>query len=265
MILAFAVVGALASAGNATAATAATAPPSLSATLSNTRTPARLRLQIRRGGRLVYNARVRSRLCPGDCTPAAIAPGSSALRALELGPDQPAVLVGLYTGGAHCCFVDQLYLFDRARNTFRRTETGFYDDDPALVRLGSGYALRGVDARLADAYFTDFAHAGAPFSELALTQHGTRDISRRFVRQIAADAARWWSAYRRNPGNGVGFIAAWAADEDRLGREQIVATMLAAQARAGRLRSSLPGAGHSGRSFVTALQKLLRSLGYTNR
>jgi hypothetical protein len=240
------------------------AGPSLGAALRSSRSGV-LRLEIRRAGRLVYNARVRSRTCGSLCTPASIAPGRKPIRALELGLDQPVVLLGLFSGGAHCCFSDQLYVFDRARDTFTATEKNFFDDDPRLVPLDHGFALRGADARVAEAYFTDFAHSGAPFAEWAVTEHGIVDITRRFPAQIAADAARWWRAFRSDPRNGVGYIAAWAADEDLLGHQSMVASTLAAELRAGRLRSSLSGRGTSGASFVNALQTLLRRLGDTRR
>jgi hypothetical protein len=240
------------------------AGPSLRATLLSSRSGS-LRLEIRRAGRLVYNARVRSRTCGSSCTPTAIAPGRGPIRALEVGPDQPVVLLGLFSGGAHCCFSDQLYVFNRRRDTFTATETNFFDDDPRLVPLGRGFALRGADARVAEAYFTDFAHSGAPFAEWSITEHGIVDITRRFPAAIAADAARWWRAFRSDPRNGVGYIAAWAADEDLLGHRATVASRLAAELRAGRLRSSLSGRGHSGASFVSALQTLLRHLGDTRR
>jgi len=84
-------------------------------------------------------------------------------------------------------------------------------------------------------------------------------VTARFPVQLAADAAR---AVRRLPRNrrqgfGLGFIAAWAADEDRLGSSALVARTLAAQSRAGELRSA-DGFAKLGDAFVAQLQRLPR-------
>jgi hypothetical protein len=219
-----------------------------------------LTLRITLGRRVVMDSRVRSRQCGTSCQAVALPPSHSALRALELGGDHPAVLLGLFSGGAHCCFADELYVLTGA--TVHRFELALLDDQPTLVGLGAGQAgLRGADARLAESYFTDFAHSGAPFAEWAVTSRGFHSITRRFPGRLAVDARHWWAQSRANPHNNVGYIAAWAADEDQLGHAVLVAHTLAALARAGHLRSSLSGPGHSGRSFVVALQRELRAFG----
>jgi hypothetical protein len=220
----------------------------------------RLTLRIVLGRRVVLHTRVRSRVCGASCQAVALPPGRSVLRALELAGGHPAVLLGLFSGGAHCCFADELYVV--TGHTVHRSELALLDDQPTLVSLGAGQvALRGADARLAESYFTDFAHSGAPFAEWAVTPSGFDSITRRFPARLAADARHWWAQYRANPRNDVGYIAAWAADEDQLGHTAQVARTLAAQARDGHLRSSLPGRGHSGHSFVVALQRELRAFG----
>ena len=76
--------------------------------------------------------------------------------------------------------------------------------------------------------------------------------------QIATDAAVWLKAFRHSYSNGVGLIAAWAADEDLLGNTALVASTLATEQRLGHLR----GPFESGAKFVSDLQKFLRKLGY---
>jgi hypothetical protein len=91
-------------------------------------------------------------------------------------------------------------------------------------------------------------------------------VTARFPVQLAADAARQYDAYlaNRRQGFGLGFIAAWAADEDRLGSSALVARTLAAQSRAGELRSA-DGFAKLGDAFVAQLQRFLVANGYTSR
>ena len=57
-------------------------------------------------------------------------------------------------------------------------------------------------------------------------------------------------------------IAAWAANEDRLGNSHLVSTTLGTYAREGRLRSEDPSYA-SGRRFVAQLKRFLRQNHYT--
>ena len=81
---------------------------------------------------------------------------------------------------------------------------------------------------------------------------------------VAADARRWFKAFTANTaqGLGLGFISAWAGDEDLLGHEALVARTLSKQLREGRLRSS-DGISKSGAAFVAGLQRFLRRTGYS--
>ena len=90
-------------------------------------------------------------------------------------------------------------------------------------------------------------------------------MTARFPAQLAADAARQYHAYlaNRRQGFGLGFIAAWAADEDLLGRSALVARTLAAQSRAGDLRSA-DGFAKQGDAFIAQLRRFLVTNGYTS-
>jgi hypothetical protein len=70
-----------------------------------------------------------------------------------------------------------------------------------------------------------------------------------------------WSHFRARRNDDVGFFAAWAADEELLGRKTLVNRTLAHELRGGRLRAS-SGPEH-GRRFVRDLKVDLRRWGYS--
>ena len=76
-------------------------------------------------------------------------------------------------------------------------------------------------------------------------------------------AAFWLKAFkgmaREHYSDSVGVIAAWAADEDRLGHAKRVNRFLAQQAKAGHLNAPFAAGGTR---FVTRLQRFLRRHGY---
>jgi hypothetical protein len=234
----------------------------VSASLTHVGKPGRTKLAIQLNGRTDYDQRVSSPLCH-PCTIAVVPPGRSALRVLDLESDgQPDVVLGLFTGGAHCCFVDQVYRFDPATTTYVKIEHNFLDSGAALRQLASGWEFVAADSRIADWGFTDFAHSGAPIQIWQVQAGKFVNVTRQYPTKIETDAARWLRAFRHNRANDVGFIAAWAADEDLLGNYSLVHSTLAADARQGLFHSSLGLPHKSQTAFVSNLEKVLRHLGY---
>jgi quinol monooxygenase YgiN len=86
--------------------------------------------------------------------------------------------------------------------------------------------------------------------------------TRSYPKLIADDAARWLKAFHATAPSGYqeseGTIAAWAADEELLGRSTLVDQYLDQQATAGHLN----GDEVNGHRFVTALRAFLRKLHY---
>jgi hypothetical protein len=220
------------------------------------------RLAITHDGQQLYNQLVRSRLCNGVCGPVQLGTSHSPLRVLDLESDgQPDVVLGLNTGGAHCCFIDQVYSLDPGTMTYFKSEHDFADAGAAIENLGGAYEF--VSANEALAYvFSDFADSGAPIQIWSFSDRKFHDVTRRYPERIEADAALWLRAFKHNLRNGDGLIAAWAADEDMLGNSKLVRTTLATELHRGDLRSSLGTKQSTGAGFVTALQKLLHKLGY---
>jgi hypothetical protein len=71
-------------------------------------------------------------------------------------------------------------------------------------------------------------------------------------------------AFNHHIANGVGLIAAWAADEDLLGRSALVDTTLKRLAAQNKLRTPLGLPHGSAMVFAAQLEKLLHKLGYTH-
>ena len=185
------------------------------------------------------------------------------LRVADIERDgSPDVILSLYSGGAHCCFITQVYRYDRAVSTYALSQRDFGDAGARLRTLGGTPVFVSADDRFAYT-FAPFAFSGLPLQIWSFAGGHFTDVTGRFRGMVGADARRWYRAFAANSaqGLGLGFIAAWAADEDLLGHRTLVARTLSAQLRAGRLRSS-DGISKSGAAFVSALQRFLRRTGY---
>jgi hypothetical protein len=90
------------------------------------------------------------------------------------------------------------------------------------------------------------------------------DVTRARPETLRADAARWMKEYkkRRKGTRALGFLAAWVADEYRLGPSGHVTAdrFLNAELRAGRLRADR--AWPRGKAHVSTLKRRLKAWGY---
>jgi hypothetical protein len=225
---------------------------------------ANLRLAIVRDGRTLFDAPVKAGFCGTQCWPD-VWPGHGFLRVADIESNgSPDVVLDLYSGGAHCCSIVEVYRFDAATGAYGIVQHNFWDPGASLERIDGGYEFVSADDHFAYT-FAAFAFSGLPLQIWRFEAGRFVDVTRRFPGLIAADAKRQWGAYVENraQGYGLGFLAAWAADEDLLGRGARVATTLAAQQRAGWLRSA-GGYSPSGEAFIAALLRFLAKYGYAN-
>jgi hypothetical protein len=263
VILAAAPAAALATTQTATSGDV-TATFSFSATSQNTY-PAKT-LTISRSGVVVYNEPVTSRYCgPTGATQEYCAPGApeanqSSVHVVDLENDgEPDVIVDLYTGGAHCCSVEQIFSFDAVTGTYVLTQHDFEDPGEEIKDLGHNGQYEFLTADDSFAYaFTDYADSGLPIEILAFASGRFTNVTRQYPKLIAKDAAAYLKYFKHDLGDGEGLIAAWAADEDNLGHRKLVASTLAKYLKAGDLR----GGFSSPKSFIKALNKLLHHDGY---
>ena len=122
-------------AGTALAAGRIVTTVSVRASLSNAGNPRKARLDITRDGQSFYSAPVRSRFC-SECSVAPLVPHKSPLLEADLeSANEPDVILGLYSGGAHCCFIDQVFSYDPGAQTYVKVEHDFLDAGAAIGSL----------------------------------------------------------------------------------------------------------------------------------
>jgi hypothetical protein len=176
----------------------------------------------------------------------------------------PDVVLNLYSGGAHCCTVVQIFSYAAATQTYVKTERVFGDPDAKVVDLRHNGRFEFLTADDSFAYrFTDFAASGLPLEILTFANRHFTDVTRSYRKLVAKDAALWLKAFKaqakQHYSDSLGVIAAWAADEDRLGHAKLVNRYLHQQAAAGHLKAPFNAGGTK---FIAKLQKFLRRRGY---
>jgi hypothetical protein len=265
VVAALAALGAFAPAAFAGTETATSGP--VTATLSYDHTGDafewnNLQLTISRDGTQVFAADPSF----GDCASPYCAPAGEAMtdsvKAADLdGDGEPEVVLDLYTGGAHCCFVSRFYRWDGT--TYVPSDRNFGDPSYRLEDLdGDGVTeIVTADDRFAYA-FTAFAFSLLPVRIYDLRAGAWQLVTKRFPDQVRADARANWryfkKAARQNEPRGA--IAAWVADQFMLGHRSYAKRTLQRLARAKRL----PGlfSPKSQTKFVRNLLSFLGRHGY---
>jgi hypothetical protein len=221
-------------------------------------------LRIVRDGQTSYDQPVSSSQCGNQCGPGAFEAHQSSVRVIRLqAGGQPDVILELFSGGANCCFLDQVFSYSAATQTYVKTEQDFASAGVQLRRLGVARRWRFLSGDDSFKYeFTDGADSADPIQIWSFSGSVFHDVTRSYPTLIATDAARWLKLFTHHISNGVGLIAAWAADEELLGHDKLVQSTLATEARHGDLRDGGYGGGATGRRFITKLNRLLRQLGY---
>ena len=117
------------------------------------------------------------------------------------------------------------------------------------------------DARFGYA-FASFADSAMPVRLLTFSHGRWKDVTRAHPETLRADAARWLKAYksRRSGIRALGILAAWVADEYRLGKRSAADAFLRSELRAGRLRGDRYWP--RGKTYISTLQRRLRVWGY---
>jgi hypothetical protein len=221
-------------------------------------------LEIARNGAVVYDQPVHASGCAGPCRDVPVPPGKSVLHVLDLdGNGEPEVVLGLFTRGANCCFIDQVFSYDPGTQRYVTSQHNFLDAGATLTQLGARWVFKSGDSRVTESGFTDTADSGTPLQLWRFSARQFSDVTRRYPALIRSDAAMWMRVFNRHVSNGVGLIAAWAADEDLLGQSVMVDSTLRSLAAQDKLRTPLGLPQHSATAFVDHLEKLLHKLGYT--
>ena len=227
-----------------------------------------MHLTISRDDKVVYDETVTSKWCGSQCEPGIVAGERKVVHIVRLGNNAPqSIVLDLYSGGAHCCSIEQVYTLSPNSTKVRKYEHNFGDPGVQIVKLDNSNSVEFLSANDAFAYaFTDYAASGMPIEIEHFSGGSFRNVTRSYRALVARDAKQWIVAFASaaptHYEDTVGVVAAWAADEDMLGHSGEVARFLAAQAAAGHLNSALSPVMASGEKYVSSLQRFLRQHGY---
>ncbi len=222
-------------------------------------------LTIEQSGQVLYKKAVTDSQCGAYCAPLSTGAKHPSVQVIDVEhTGQPDVILSLWTGGANCCVVDQIFSYDPGTMTYSKTTRDFGTDGTGIEDLGHNGRLEFVTDNFAFKYeFTDGAASGLPLQILTFSGGKFTDVTRSYPTLIAKDAARFLKYFKQaikaRPIDSVGLIAAWAADEDELGHSTQVASYLQKEAKAGDLRSPISAGGQK---FIKNLDKFLRKQGY---
>jgi hypothetical protein len=216
------------------------------------------RLRIVHAGQQLYDAPVFSSLCGHGCGPGAFSGSSVRVADIESN-GQPDVILSLFSGGANCCFIEQVFSLDSGTMTYVKTEQDFASAGAKLERIAGRWRFRSSDPSF-ECAFTDCADSGSPLQIWKFSAHKFVDATRGYKSRIRADAASWLRAFKHHLRNGVGLIAPWAADQELLGHNALVQSTLSAYAAKHELRAAIGDS--TGPRFIRQLNRLLRKLGY---
>ena len=175
--------------------------------------------------------------------------------------------VDTYTGGAHCCDESRFFRFVPTRGRYVRTLHSWGNVDYRAKNIDGrdGVELVSNDDRFAYV-FTSFSLSYFPIQFLHFDRGRLRDVTSLFPGQVELDANKLWRTYtefRQERLDPRGVLAAWAADEYLLGREDKAWATLKVIRKRGELgpRPDLAGWPQGG-AYLTTLRAYLRKLGY---
>ena len=108
--------------------------------------------------------------------------------------------------------------------------------------------------------FNSFAFSGVPVKVLEAQGGRLVDTTRQHLDLVARDAPQWLKAFNDNPGNGLGYLAGWVADQCLLGRAASAWTAVDQFNAAGRLTG--PSGWPTGSTYIGSLRSFLAHHGY---
>jgi hypothetical protein len=183
------------------------------------------------------------------------------------GTSVPTVLVPVSTGFGQCCEIINLYgIYAFPGGSFADPvgATNLGPEGPAILLEEKGAVLFVTADTSFFGRFTDDAGTAMPIRIYDMNVNtGFTDVTNRWPSLISADAKYWMAQYLQKPRGDVrGIIAAWAADECRLGRCATAFSYLEQQAKAGNLTGGVGPRPASASAFISTLRSYLQTTGY---
>lgn len=214
-------------------------------------------------GAVLYDEPATSKQCDASyCKPQTFFGEGPSLEFKELtGGGEPELILHLYTGGANCCAVLNIYSWNGT--TYVRSVREFTGGIPRELDLNKDgvYEFLASDGRFKGRY-TSTAGSYSPVQILSLSGGTWSDVTSSYRAIVKNDARRALkvarSQCRRTDGETLGAYAAWTANQYRLKNRRKALSTLQAERRRGCLRSSAFTTG--GRVFIGRLDRFIRSL-----
>lgn len=182
------------------------------------------------------------------------------------GSGLPVVYLVGYAGAMTCCTVVRVY-YPTSAGSYTTLDRDTGRAGATVETLGGAVVVKTANRAFAGQFACE-ACSGLPLQVLQFAGGTLTDVTRRYPTQVAADAQQWWAGYQQNPGDPLGVLAAWAADECALGRQTQTFATLDTMAAAGQLNpttGSPPTSyafGPTGSAWVQALHTFLQQQGY---
>ena len=178
------------------------------------------------------------------------------------GDGEPEVVYTAYTGGAHCCIVAAFFELASNGSHYLAVDRLFGDPGFGIKDLNHDGRPEVVTADDAFAYrFTAYAFSGLPILVLRYDHRHFKGITTHFKGRLRAESKLFWRGYKtlraHRDDSSRGQIAAWAADQYRLGHRKHALAILRREVRRGFL--SHPDAGTK---FIHRLDRFLKRRGY---
>jgi hypothetical protein len=217
-----------------------------------------LRLTITREGAVVWDKRV----AVNGCGQPFCRPGDVTVKDLDA-DGEPEILVDVFTGGAHCCTIAQLFTWQDGTYSVRQRnfrDPGYGIDD---LDADGRPELVSSDARFAYT-FGSYAAGGMPLQIWQVDGGRFVDVTAGHPDALRADAKGWYAEWKRRRGKPaqepLAPLSAWVADMERLGEHDAVERELQRALRRGWLTASKPWT--KGRRYLRDLDRFLKATGY---
>lgn len=203
-------------------------------------------LQISRDGQIVFNQSLSEGvgICPFT---------DLQVRNLDVTPE-PEVILDVYTGDEHCCWVSLIYHYDAAQNTYLATEQFWGNAGYQFKDLNQDNIPEFLSRDDSFAYaFTAYAGSSFPLQIWQYRNSKMVDVTRSYPQLIYNDAYQLWQRYTETdyPGVAKGALAAYLADKYMLG-----------QSEDGWQRVRQAYQGDDRESFFNELRQFLQQTGY---
>jgi hypothetical protein len=200
------------------------------------------------------------------CSPLRCGLGTEQILSLhKVSGGTPDVFLDYYTGGAHCCFWSFI-----VTPTGKTIDHDWGDPGYRIVSYQGAPQLVSADDRFAYE-FTSFAGSGLPVQVWAITPDGELNhpdelvnVTQTRLDLVKKDAAVWWKAYVSERGKAEsdvrGVLAAWCADEYRLGQKSACDAELAKALQKGWIKGVPDWASNA--KYIALVHKDLAAWGY---